>query len=160
MALPRKAAPQPGRSDSGEQSFPETLIAHGPDKELFAFIFRFRGLRLHGQGNSQCHAAVAALRADDATAFGRILSAGHASLRDDYEVSAAPVDRLAAIAAHDPDVLGARLTGGGFGGAVVMAVRRHCAAAAAARVAAAYGREFAGGRVLVPVAPPSREGAA
>jgi galactokinase len=68
--------------------------------------------------NARVDAAVAALRAGDLEALGRLLDASHASLRDDYEVSVpeveATVERLAAAGAA-----GARIMGGGFGGAVL-----------------------------------------
>ena len=68
--------------------------------------------------NARVDAAVAALRAGDLEALGRLLDASHASLRDDYEVSVpeveATVERLAVAGAA-----GARIMGGGFGGAVL-----------------------------------------
>ena len=100
--------------------------------------------------NARVLAAVAALRAGDVDELGQVLTAGHASLRDDYEVSTSEVDLLVSLAEADPDVLGARMTGGGFGGAVVLVTRHGRAAEAAARVAAAYARDVAGGRVLIP----------
>jgi galactokinase len=81
---------------------------------------------------------VAALRAGDAAALGVIFNASHASMRDDYEVSIADVDALVSCGQTDPDVYGARLTGGGFGGAVVMLARRGRGSTAAARVLTAY----------------------
>jgi galactokinase len=98
--------------------------------------------------NGRVLAAVEALRQGDLDRLGRLLGAAHASLRDDYEVSTPEIDLLVTRAAADPDVVGARLTGGGFGGAIVMVAARGRAAAAAARVAAAY--HGPGGRVLVP----------
>ena len=83
-------------------------------------------------------AAVEALRAGDAPALGALLRASHASLRDDYAVSTPDVDTLVEIANADVDVFGARMTGGGFGGAVVMVARAASGRAVAARVAAAY----------------------
>jgi galactokinase len=62
-----------------------------------------------------------ALEADDLQAAGRIISESHASLRDDYEVSLPELDELAA-AAEECGALGARLLGGGFGGAVLALV--------------------------------------
>jgi len=101
--------------------------------------------------NARVLEAVAALRAEDERRLGAILTAGHASLRDDFEVSTPEVDRLVTLAAADPDVLGARLTGGGFGGAVVLLARAGTAAEAARRVAAAYARVVRrGGAVLIP----------
>ncbi len=74
--------------------------------------------------------AVAALRAGDAERLGDLLDASHASLRDDFEVSTPEVDLLVDLARREPGVLGARLTGGGFGGAIVALVRRGEGAAA------------------------------
>ena len=68
--------------------------------------------------NARVLGAVEALRGGDLPALGRLLDASHASLRDDYEVSVpeveATVDRLKAAGAA-----GARIMGGGFGGAVL-----------------------------------------
>ena len=82
--------------------------------------------------------AVEAMRAGDAAALGALFSASHASERDDYECSVPEVDLLVAIAEREPDVYGARLTGGGFGGSIVALVREGRGAAVAAAVAAAY----------------------
>jgi galactokinase len=103
--------------------------------------------------NARVTDAVAALRAGDTRRLGAILIAGHASLRDDFEVSTPEIDRLVTLARADADVLGARLTGGGFGGAVVLLAHAAAAAEAARRVAAAYAAEVPwGGTVLIPVA--------
>ena len=64
--------------------------------------------------------AVQALRASDAVRLGALFSQSHASMRDDYETSTPEIDTLVRIAETHPDVYGARLTGGGFGGAVVL----------------------------------------
>ena len=68
--------------------------------------------------NRRVDAMVAALRAGDLEAVGRLLDAGHASLRDDYAASVPEVERtverLKAAGAA-----GARMVGGGFGGAVL-----------------------------------------
>jgi galactokinase len=68
--------------------------------------------------NARVDATVAALRAGDLEAVGRQLDASHASLRDDYDSSVpeveTTVDRLKAAGAA-----GARMMGGGFGGAVL-----------------------------------------
>ena len=89
--------------------------------------------------------------ADDAVALGRLFDASHASQRDDYECSVPAVDQLVAIAQRDAGVLGARLTGGGFGGSIVALVRTGEGAAVAARVAGAYSRDSGhSASVLVP----------
>jgi galactokinase len=67
--------------------------------------------------------AIYLLEAGDAPGFGRLMFAGHASLRDLYEVSCPELDCLVEIAASLPGCLGARLTGAGFGGCTVNLVR-------------------------------------
>ena len=101
--------------------------------------------------NARVLAAVDALRAGDARTLGALLDASHASMRDDFEVSTPEVDALVEIAQADPDVLGARLTGGGFGGAVVILACAATGTAVAARVARAYAdRTRRGPTVLLP----------
>ena len=64
---------------------------------------------------------VAALRADDWAALGPLLDASHDSLRDDYEVSCEELD-VAVEIAREAGALGARMTGGGFGGSAIALV--------------------------------------
>jgi galactokinase len=66
-------------------------------------------------------AFVAALHAEDWDALGPLLDASHASLRDDYEVSCAELD-VAVDTARQAGALGARMTGGGFGGSSIALV--------------------------------------
>lgn len=73
--------------------------------------------------NGRVLEAADALRAGDARRLGTLFNASHQSLRDDYEVSTPEIDRLVDIARHHDAVYGARLTGGGFGGAVVVAMQ-------------------------------------
>jgi galactokinase len=68
--------------------------------------------------NERVDAAVAALRADDLPAVGRLLDAGHASLRDLYEISVPEVERTVG-ALEAAGAAGARMVGGGFGGSVL-----------------------------------------
>jgi galactokinase len=109
--------------------------------------------------NARVLAGVAALRGGDAVALGRLFAESHASMRDDYEVSIAAVDTLVALAVEEVHVHGARLTGGGFGGAVVALAEAGWGARAGAsivrRYADATGRR---GTVLVPPAPSDRTG--
>ena len=62
---------------------------------------------------------VDALANDDATAFGQLMVASHASQRDDYAVSLPEIDVLV-DAAMKTGAVGTRLTGGGFGGSIVV----------------------------------------
>jgi galactokinase len=68
---------------------------------------------------------------------GRILRAGHESLRDDYEVSLPELDLLVELAC-EAGAVGARLTGGGFGGSVVALVPEERAIELARSVETAY----------------------
>jgi galactokinase len=65
--------------------------------------------------------AVTALEAGDWELFGRLMTESHTSLRDDYEVSVPELD-IAVDAALDAGAIGARMTGGGFGGSVIALV--------------------------------------
>lgn len=71
--------------------------------------------------------------------IGPLLDASHASLRDDYEVSAPELDQ-AVTAAVEAGALGARMTGGGFGGSAIALVGRQDSERVAAAVAAAFER--------------------
>jgi galactokinase len=83
--------------------------------------------------NGRVLTSVAALRVGDAARFGELMVASHASLRDDYEVSGPELNALVEVALDTPGVLGARLTGAGFGGcAVALVVAQHAEAAAQA----------------------------
>jgi galactokinase len=68
--------------------------------------------------NSRVLAAVGLLRADDIAGCGPLLSASHRSLRDDFEISWPQAD-AAVDAALAAGALGARMTGGGFGGSII-----------------------------------------
>lgn len=74
--------------------------------------------------NERTLEAARALRAGDLAGMGRLMYESHDSLRDDYEVSSPELDVLVEIARGLPGVLGARMTGGGFGGSTVSLVRR------------------------------------
>ncbi|MFC6090492.1 galactokinase [Saccharothrix lopnurensis] len=71
--------------------------------------------------NARVLAAVELLRADALAELGPLLDASHASLRDDYRVSAPELD-VAVDAARSAGALGARMVGGGFGGSAIALV--------------------------------------
>jgi galactokinase len=73
--------------------------------------------------NLRVRAAAAALGSGAVEEFGRLMIASHASLRDDFEVSTPVLDALVQRLASTAGVLGARLTGAGFGGCVVALAR-------------------------------------
>lgn len=85
----------------------------------------FRRARHVVTENQRTTDAVGALRAGDVVTLGKLMAASHASMRDDFEITVPPVDHLVAIMQSAiGDAGGARMTGGGFGGAVVALVAR------------------------------------
>ncbi|MFT7287816.1 MAG: galactokinase [Halieaceae bacterium] len=68
--------------------------------------------------NQRVRAFAGAIRSTDFAEAGRILFASHQSLAEDFAVSCAELDALVALAA-EAGALGARMTGGGFGGSMV-----------------------------------------
>jgi galactokinase len=101
--------------------------------------------------NARVSAFVAALRSANSAPLGALLGASHHSLRDDYAVSHPDVDVLVALAQAEPDVLGARMTGGGCGGAVLFLARAGRAGEVGSRLSRRY-RAKTGrpGALLVP----------
>ena len=94
--------------------------------------------------------SVEALRRGDVEAFGEVLDASHRSLRDDFEVSSPELDLLVNLARAQPGVLGARLTGAGFGGCTVNLVRAGALDAFRRHVVERYRSETGGdGRMYV-----------
>jgi galactokinase len=67
---------------------------------------------------ARVRATVQALHAHDLAEVGRLFDASHTSLRDDYEVSCDELD-ASVEAARGAGALGARMTGGGFGGSSI-----------------------------------------
>jgi galactokinase len=103
--------------------------------------------------NQRVLAAVAALEAGDAVALGQLMADSHVSMRDDYEISTPDVDALVAIGQQHPAIYGARMTGGGFGGAVVLFAKAGTGRQAAQAIRDRYAHER--GRQGVVLVPPS-----
>ncbi|WP_419161290.1 galactokinase [Candidatus Palauibacter sp.] len=80
---------------------------------------RFRHVATEGRRVIE---AEAALRREDMAAFGSLMNASHASLRDDFGVSTAALDEIVEVA-RDAGAAGARLTGAGFGGCAIALCR-------------------------------------
>ncbi|MBD9150584.1 galactokinase [Candidatus Avelusimicrobium fimicolum] len=73
--------------------------------------------------NQRTLQAVERLKAGDLKTFGKLMNESHISLRDDYEVTGKELDTLAEAAWQQPGVLGARMTGAGFGGCAIALVQ-------------------------------------
>jgi galactokinase len=100
--------------------------------------------------------AVAALRAggleSDPGTLGALLTASHESMRDDFAITTPALD-LAVATALDAGAAGARMTGGGFGGAIIALVARDRAAETAEAITAAFARAGFAAPRLSTVAP-------
>ena len=93
--------------------------------------------------NARVLEVVAALRGDaDPRAIGPVLTAGHESLRDDFEISVPLLDAIVE-AALEAGAHGARLVGGGFGGSAIALVDTDALDAVVAAVTARFAREGA-----------------
>jgi len=88
--------------------------------------------------NQRVLEAVDALRSRDLARLGELMYESHASLRDDFEVSTPELDLLVEVASRTKGVLGARLTGAGFGGCTVNLVEREALAGFEAGVVERY----------------------
>jgi galactokinase len=110
--------------------------------------------------NVRTLAAAGAFLRGDLEAVGGFMFDSHRSLRDDYQVSCAELDGLVQIAqtiGAGGGVIGARMTGGGFGGSTVTLVRAVDAAAVAERLARDYEQKF--GRAVAPFVARASRGA-
>ncbi|GIG39146.1 galactokinase [Cellulomonas phragmiteti] len=107
-------------------------LAAGPDGEVLV-----RRVRHVTSEIARVTALVAALDSGDVPAAGALMDASHASLRDDYEVSCRELD-VAVEAARAAGALGARMTGGGFGGSAIALVAAGDVDHVADAVAAAF----------------------
>ena len=87
--------------------------------------------------------AITALRRREFGRFGQLMNESHASLRDDYEVSSPELDLLVEIGQATEGVLGARMTGAGFGGCTVHMVEKPAVACFEARIRELYPARFA-----------------
>jgi galactokinase len=97
-------------------------------------LLRRRATHIVGE-NDRVQRALELLAAGDGVGFGALLNASHESSRLNFENSTPELDRLVTIAQQLPGVLGARLTGAGFGGAILVLSEASHAEAIAAELA-------------------------
>jgi galactokinase len=87
--------------------------------------------------NHRVEQVVELLDAGRARDIGPVLTAGHASLRDDFEISCAELDLVVDVS-RGAGALGARMTGGGFGGSAIVLVEEDATEATGKAVTAAF----------------------
>ena len=92
--------------------------------------------------NARVLAAAEALERNDVAEFGKLMSHSHCSARDLYEISCEETDFLAEQICNCNGSYGARIMGGGFGGAVVALARSDSAQEISQQVRSAYKEKF------------------
>ena len=132
----RRASCEKGAADMGVPSLRDLSVDDLARAEETLDEVTFRRVRHIVTENQRVLDTVATLRSAGPRAIGDLLVASHASMRDDFEISVAELD-TAVEAALAAGAIGARMTGGGFGGAAIALVDadRVDAVAEAARAA-------------------------
>jgi galactokinase len=118
----------------------EAVKAAGVDGRLAKPEFQ-RARHVTGEIRRTLEAAEALERRDYET-FGKLMYESHRSLRDDYEVSCEELDFLVDLAAEQEGVVGARMTGGGFGGCMIVLAAAERAEAIGESLAEGFGARF------------------
>ncbi|WP_328888636.1 galactokinase [Streptomyces sp. NBC_00316] len=109
----------------------DTLAEAGADESVVRYV------RHVVSDNARVEQVIALLDAGDVRSAGPVLTAGHVSLRDDLRVSCPELD-LVVSAANAAGALGARMTGGGFGGSAIVLVEESDADAVTKSVLEAF----------------------
>ncbi len=99
----------------------------------------FRRCRHVVTENARVIAGAAALNRGDLPGFGELMRQSHQSLREDYEVSCIELDLMAELA-HAAGAIGARMTGGGFGGCTINLVASNSVESFKQKVASGYAK--------------------
>ena len=118
----RRAACEHGAAAMGVSSLRDLTVDDLPRAQQLLDDVTFRRIRHVITENQRVLDTVAMLRAEGAVGIGDLLDASHRSMRDDFEISV-PELNLAVETAVSAGALGARMTGGGFGGAAIALVR-------------------------------------
>jgi galactokinase len=114
----RRASCETGAARMGVPSLRDLTVADLPRAADTLDDETFHRVRHIVTENQRVLDTVRVLREEGPAAIGDLLDASHASMRDDFEISVAELD-LAVEAARAAGALGARMTGGGFGGSAI-----------------------------------------
>lgn len=133
----RRASCELGAEIMGVPSLRDVSTSDLPRAEELMDDVTFRRVRHIVTENQRVLDTVRVLREQGARAIGDLLVASHASMRDDFEISVAELD-TAVEAALAAGALGARMTGGGFGGAAIALIEQDAVATVSDAVTAAF----------------------
>lgn len=133
----RRAACERGAEIMGVPALRDLAVADLPRAEELMDDVTFRRVRHVVTEDQRVLDAVQTLRAEGPRAIGALLDASHVSMRDDFEISVPELD-LAVDTARAAGAIGARMTGGGFGGAAIALVDHGHVASVTAAVETAF----------------------
>jgi galactokinase len=133
----RRASCEAGAAALGADSLREIRVADLDRAREVLDDETFRRVRHVVTENQRVLDTVRTLREKGPTAIGDLLDASHVSMRDDFEISVAELD-LAVVSARDAGAIGARMTGGGFGGAAIALTPKALVPGVTAAVLAAF----------------------
>jgi len=133
----RRASCEQGAAVLGVPALRDLAVSDLPRAQELLDDETFRRVRHIVTENQRVLDTVRALREHGARAIGDLLVASHASMRDDFEISVPELD-LAVATALEQGAVGARMTGGGFGGAAIALIDREARQRTTDAVTAAF----------------------
>ena len=133
----RRAACERGAEIMGVTALRDVSVADLPRAQELMDDVTFRRVRHVVTEDQRVLDTVQTLRESGPRAIGALLDASHTSMRDDFEISVPELD-LAVETARAAGAIGARMTGGGFGGAAIALVDRERVPAVTAAVESAF----------------------
>ena len=119
----RRTSCEQGAEKLGVSSLRELSLSDLPRAKSQLDDVTYRRVKHVITENQRVLDAVAAMRAGNLEALGRLLLESHSSMRDDFEISVAELD-LAVETAMACGAIGSRMTGGGFGGAAIAIIHK------------------------------------
>jgi galactokinase len=133
----RRTETQKAAQAFGVRSLRDLSLAQINERPSMPQLWRRRARHVLEE-NDRVWRAVSLLQAGDGRGFGQLMNESHESSRRNFENSTSELDLLVSIARQLPGVLGARLTGAGFGGATVTLCESRAAPAAAQQLKRLY----------------------
>ncbi|MDT3315757.1 galactokinase [Microbacterium sp. KSW4-11] len=133
----RRAACERGAEAMGVPALRDVRVNQLPQVEQLVDEVTYRRVRHVVTENQRVLDTVRTLREQGPRAIGDLLYASHASMRDDFEISVPELD-LAVETARENGAVGARMTGGGFGGSAIALIDRAAVPAVRGAVLAAF----------------------
>jgi galactokinase len=118
----RREACERGAAALGVHALRDLTLADLPRARALLDDVTYRRVKHIVTEDARVLESVAALRAGDLAGFGALMDASHVSMRDDFEISVPQLDAVVETA-QAAGAVGARMTGGGFGGCAIALVR-------------------------------------